>query len=121
MSFERQEYSGRNSIAPVGVDIYWYPKGVIDNNSRPRIGKIRWGRQHGTADLLIYPDTDGVLFAIDGVWHSSDPRRYDGIGNLSPGAVRNGVWEFAPWAWSYLNAPAKDADKQSPKKEKVGA
>lgn len=120
MQVVRQEFNGRGDIAPCGLDAYWYPNGRIDAHTQPRLAKVRRGIQGGSADLLLLPDSDGPIEMRASVWHASDQRRYDGIGNVSSGALRNGVWEFAPWSWDVVEKMRSEVEAKKTK-ERVKA
>lgn len=99
----------KNIQIEVGLDVYWYPGARIDGKTEPYVGKINKAWTLGVADLSILPVTDGAVMAKDQVWHREDPRLHDSYGNISPGGLERGCWEYTPQSKRYLRDVAKEA------------
>jgi hypothetical protein len=86
-----------NEVAPVGSQIYWYPKADMSSRNPPFVGWITQGWTKGIANISLLPNQDGAVEARDNVFHAGDPRIRNEYGQLSEGGEKRGCWEFTPF------------------------
>lgn len=91
----------------VGMQVYWYPRAVQDEDTVPMVGFITRGWSGNVATLSVLPVDDGAVMSKDQVYHSSDPRLRDGYGRLTEGARERGCWEYTPLSLSVLENDKK--------------
>lgn len=102
-----------DATPPVGLPVFWYPRGRKDESTIPQNGVVAVGYSKGVCDISVLPKQDGAVEYVEHVFHLSDPRVHSASNPtlLSRAAEERGCWEFTPVAQMYLDSLKKPVAK----------
>lgn len=78
------------------MTVFYYPHSLKDETTVPMVGFITRGWTLGVVELGVLPTNSGTVETCKQVYHISDKRLFDHMGNITPGGRLRGCWEYTP-------------------------